>query len=136
MKRCDCCKIDKPKSEFYKRSDSKDGLRPICKLCVSNKVKKSYNAEVQRGYTFKSKYGLTLNDYEQMFAQQNGRCALCGTDEPGGQWGRLCVDHDHETGRIRALLCNCCNIAIGHLNDDPKLLEKAAAYLRAFQEEE
>ena len=75
-----------------------------------------------------------LNDYDQMLIQQNGKCAICDTENPSGRWDRFCIDHDHETGQVRALLCNGCNQAIGYLNDDPNLLEKAADYIRNFRE--
>lgn len=73
--------------------------------------------------------------YAAMLAAQNGRCALCGLPERtkanngSGEIRRLAVDHDHRTGRVRALLCAHCNSAIGHLRDDPNLARAVAAYL-------
>lgn len=60
---------------------------------------------------------------------QGGVCAICGADGPGGRggWHR---DHDHATGKWRDLLCHYCNVGLGHFQDDPELLEKAATYLR------
>lgn len=76
----------------------------------------------QRGYHLKHTYGITLADEEAMRVQQGGLCAIC-------QKGRsLMVDHDHETGRVRGLLCNGCNIAL-HLFDDPVKLKRTLAYL-------
>ena len=60
-----------------------------------------------------AQYGLTPEDYDRMLAAQGGRCAICGTDNPGGQGNRLHVDHDHETGRVRGLLCQGCNARLG-----------------------
>ncbi len=77
-------------------------------------------------YTLKQ-YGLTLEEYEGMVAEQNGLCAICRHVCSTGQ--RLCVDHDHSTGRVRGLLCRSCNIAIGKLGDDPDLVRRALEYL-------
>lgn len=61
-----------------------------------------------------------------MYAAQDGRCALCRESEANR---RLAVDHDHKTGRVRALLCSRCNTALGNLRDDPALMIRAAAYV-------
>jgi hypothetical protein len=77
---------------------------------------------------YKRKYGITLEDYNRMFEEQGGRCAICGTHQCAT--GRaLAVDHDHKTGKVRGLLCQACNTAIGKLNDDPELIHKAADYV-------
>ncbi len=76
--------------------------------------------------TLASKYGSTAAALKEMRDQQHGRCALCD------RWGkRLCVDHDHKTGKIRAFLCDKCNVGLGHFNDDPEELHRAIAYLEA-----
>lgn len=77
----------------------------------------------------KRKYGLTIEDFQKLRDQQNDLCAICG--KPETQKGRrlLSVDHCHETGKVRALLCKHCNSAIGHLHDDPSLARKAYEYL-------
>jgi hypothetical protein len=72
-----------------------------------------------------------------MFEEQKGLCYICGEKETRrGRHGRLMlgVDHDHITGRIRRLLCHNCNVALGLLADNPLLFEKAAAYLRQFED--
>jgi Recombination endonuclease VII len=71
------------------------------------------------------KYGLTREAYEQMAAAQGGRCAICGV-KPDHD---LRVDHDHETGAIRALLCAGCNSGIGFLREDPLIMLSAIEYL-------
>lgn len=78
------------------------------------------------------KYGLTVEDYDRMFAEQGGVCILCGNaPNPDGvrAASRLHPDHDHVTGQVRDLLCLTCNVGIGHLRDDPALLRKAAEYI-------
>jgi hypothetical protein len=69
-------------------------------------------------------YGLSVTGYQNLLAQQNGVCAICR--EPDRD---LCVDHDHKTGRVRSLLCNGCNSAIGFLRESPLLARAAATYL-------
>lgn len=80
-------------------------------------------------------YGLTLGEYEDMSAAQGDQCAICGLSETSihhrsKEPRALAVDHNHETGAVRALLCNRCNQAIGLLDDDPVLLIAAAVYLQ------
>ncbi len=75
----------------------------------------------------KRKYGLTVEQYDEMLEGQGGGCAICG--RPPRDDIALHVDHDHETGVIRGLLCFTCNNALGDLNDDPERLYKAATYL-------
>lgn len=71
------------------------------------------------------KYGMTIEQFNAMAATQNHRCASCGD-----RAYRLVVDHDHETGRVRSLLCDCCNRGLGSFRDDASRLESAIAYLR------
>jgi hypothetical protein len=77
---------------------------------------------------FKCKYGLTKEAYDDLVESQGNKCAICESP-PDGRWGRLMVDHDHETGEVRGLLCCNCNWALGHLKDDPDLISKAYWYL-------
>ena len=64
-----------------------------------------------------------------MFEEQGGRCAICSTEEPGGNGNHFSVDHNHKTGKVRALLCNHCNTGLGKFQDDPDLLRIAQLYL-------
>lgn len=76
-------------------------------------------------------YGLEPDQYDAMVASQQGRCAICRTDQPGGQSkGGWHVDHEHATGRVRGLLCTRCNQALGLFDDDPARLRAAVEYLR------
>jgi hypothetical protein len=81
------------------------------------------------------KYGLNSEDYEQLLARQEGRCAICLTRPQllKGRHGvvrrRLCIDHDHETGRVRGALCPRCNLVIGCVMDQVSVLLAAIAYL-------
>lgn len=73
-------------------------------------------------------YGITPDILVDMNVKCGGRCQVCG-DPPSGRTKRLHIDHDHQTGRVRGLLCGPCNLAIGKLKDSPELLRRAASYL-------
>lgn len=77
--------------------------------------------------TRKTLYGITPEQYQDMLQAQGGVCAICRNTCSTGR--KLCVDHCHETGRIRGLLCSECNNGIGKLKDSPTLLRIAANYL-------
>jgi len=86
----------------------------------------------EKGRLLKRKYGITLEQYEQMFAQQGGVCAICKRPETSvikGSLIQLSVDHHHTEGRVRGLLCFRCNALIGTMADDPALIRAAADYL-------
>jgi len=85
-----------------------------------------------REVVLRNKYGMKPGDYEKLMAAQNNSCAICGVKESvgrGGQLTRLCVDHNHETGQVRGLLCAACNKGLGIFKDDFRLVANAAAYL-------
>ena len=82
------------------------------------------NPDKRRTTHLKTKYGITDADYDWLYKGQGGRCGICS--EPHK---RLVVDHDHNSGRVRGLLCRKCNAAIGQLNDSPALLRRALAWL-------
>lgn len=94
------------------------------------------NADRNRDKWLVRKYGISLAEYNHMFEEREGLCDLCGNSETA-RTGRyvqeapnwLAVDHDHETGKVRGLLCRDCNVALGLLKDDSYLLRKAADYL-------
>lgn len=80
---------------------------------------------------YKKNYGITLEQYNQMFVDQNGLCAICNEQETNGK--KLAVDHDHKTEEIRGLLCGKCNMGIGLLRDSEELLLKAMGYLKRYK---
>lgn len=75
-------------------------------------------------------YGISSKDFEQMKLTQGGACAICKVVPKK----RLHIDHDHSSGRVRALLCSSCNLVLGHLKDSAEKAESMASYLRAFNE--
>jgi hypothetical protein len=86
-------------------------------------AKARYKPERARANTLKRQYGMTLEDEQRMRLEQNGACAICG------EVVNLVVDHDHETGVVRGLLCNACNSALGYFRDDPARMDAARRYL-------
>ena len=89
-----------------------------------------------RRQNLRANYGLTEGNYAAMLIAQEGRCYICGQEETRHRNGKptyLCVDHDHATGKVRALLCRRCNSVVGYVNENPALLEKTAAYIRQFR---
>lgn len=98
---------------------------------IKEKVKK-YNAShphIKHAQRI-SVYGLTPDDYIEILEKQNNVCAICGCEEQNAKHrSRFYIDHNHTTGKVRGLLCNNCNFAIGHLKDSIALLENAIKYL-------
>ena len=93
---------------------------------------------IRRRHNLKKLFGLTEADYNEMSERQGHACAICGKPETSRfleRIRRLAVDHNHDTGKVRDLLCSDCNRAIGMMQDSPELLEQAALYLRTHKEE-
>ncbi len=84
------------------------------------------HASARRRFKLWSKYGLTTEQYRTLLDKQEGTCAICSQDAPARA---LHVDHDHETGEVRGLLCNNCNRGLGLLKDDVVVLRSAITYL-------
>ena len=84
--------------------------------------------ERMRITAYMRKYGITIEKYEILLAEQNGCCAIC-LAVTGSDGKRLAVDHNHETGEVRGLLCDNCNTGLGMFKDNPSLLAKAINYL-------
>lgn len=87
--------------------------------------------EITRKSIYKRKYGLTVAEYDVMVVAQNGCCAICGSNQPGGA-GRWHIDHCSKTGSVRRLLCTCCNPGLGFFKHDINLLQRAIDYLKKF----
>jgi hypothetical protein len=125
---CNLCKQEKKVSLFSVDTRSRSGYQTRCKECQSA-VKKEM-ASYYRGKHLEYKYGITHEDYEEMLKQQNHKCSICGIDEVHAENSRLCVDHNHETEKLRGLLCKKCNQAIGLFQDNADFCEAAGRYLR------
>lgn len=96
----------------------------------ARKWRKAHPGQIpgQRERMLLRRFGITLDEYDQMYWLQGGVCGLCGGLQSSGR--RLCVDHDHATGKIRALLCTPCNILVGYAEHER--LRDALEYLEAF----
>lgn len=147
MKTCGKCGESKGLEAFYAEARAADGLRGHCKACDAerrrdwrarnNDHERAYrrkyyagNRDRIRGHQRQAKYGLAPDAYQELVRQQDGRCAVCGTSDTGAVHKQaLCVDHNHETGAVRGLLCDPCNRAIGLLGDSPDRIFAAALYL-------
>lgn len=156
MKTCTKCKTEKPATTkfFRKRLRYKSGLNTQCRQCENEYrhrrrkqcpgAEKRYNAKYRRDHKdkireyqqtqglrnkYKYKYGITIEQYDDMLLLQGGRCAICGKHQVEFEQ-RLSVDHDHVTSEVRGLLCVKCNVGIGMLDDSVANLESAVEYLK------
>lgn len=113
-KRCPQCEQVKPHSEWEPNKSASDGWASYCRKCRAERNRISY---------FKRKYGLTPAELDVMVAEQHGICCIClaGPAEH--------VDHCHETGRVRGVLCFSCNAALGQFKDRPDVMRRAATYV-------
>ena len=110
--------------------------RPEVKAMRVIEGRKRYkkNPEYTRANVLKNKYGLTVEQYDDMVNRQGGVCAICGKgNDRLTKWGtrttRLVIDHCHATGKVRGLLCHTCNSGIGSLGDSVDNLSNAIEYL-------
>ena len=149
-KLCPNCQEDLPTSSFNK-SNRRDGYQTYCRACHNKMQREKYksdpmakvkrqlragrrketNPTAQREAELKRLYGITLQDYVQMFEKQGEVCAICKKKCPTRK--SLSVDHDHQTGIVRGLLCNRCNRALGMFKDNSTLLLRAAQYIKDFE---
>lgn len=135
-KRCHSCKLVKPASEFWMDRAVKDGLARRCSECTTADAKRWYLAVGKHDPDRLAKatayrYGITLEALKAMLASQDNRCAICLQEftKPSS----CCVDHEHESQKIRGLLCRTCNVGLGAFKDECLLLERAIGYLRERQ---
>jgi len=152
-KTCSRCGYDG--TEFYKNRSRPDGLDEYCKSCrnaVGRPHRKKYEKEHRAQVNAQShkyymqnrehllakslaryhagrleKHGLSDDEFTALLDAQDGMCAICG----GTGRKRLAIDHDHDTGDVRGLLCSQCNLGLGNFKDSPKVLRKAIKYLKA-----
>ncbi len=135
---CSKCTKAREKKEFSARTTRSSGKASWCKHCLNEwrRQKKAENPEPFREYEFKRglrrNYGMTVEQYREILNSQNGCCACCGKHESLFK-RRLHVDHDHDSGQVRALLCTECNPGIGYFGHSVERLEMAIRYLNKFK---
>lgn len=135
---CSKCGIEKNIECFDYHTKGRDRRHPQCKDCRSKyeAIRYQNNKEVikarskqQRPYSYireyKKKYGLTQEQYENIRVKQGGLCAICKQPK------KLVIDHCHKTKKVRGLLCDRCNRAIGQFEDSTILLQNAVKYLES-----
>lgn len=135
MKECKDCKSIKPLTEFGTRKNGRY-TRTTCKLCYNNHLRDWRNSQTfsidgikRSGVNLRKKYGITLDQYADMYESQSGACYVCG----GSEYGKLLVvDHNHNTGEIRALLCSPCNKALGFVRENTTILNSLINYVEEF----
>ena len=129
LKNCPVCK-----TTDHEKADTKGYL---CKPCSVERATNWYKNNPERYYynQIKAKYGISKEDYLSLLLQQDNKCAICGKEESTpNHWQdkksrRLAIDHCHNTGIIRGLLCYRCNTTLGKVEDNAELLRNMATYL-------
>lgn len=135
MKTCSSCGVDQDSTNYYIDKRSRDGLNSQCKSCRGTYARERYRtSEIVRlaanASRFRRVYGISIDEYIEMRTSQNDQCAICQGPQSSNK--ALSVDHNHETGLVRALLCDNCNRAIGLLQEDPERARALADYLEKY----
>lgn len=128
-KTCNVCQETKPLDRFPKCKTCKDGHNNYCRSCKKKKpyeiaFQKKYRKQYYKNRYKKYEYGLSEEDYNKMILSQNRRCLICQSETD------LCIDHCHQTGKVRGLLCANCNCGLGFFKDDINILTQAVEYLK------
>lgn len=99
--------------------------RPYCRTCRNVKARETYakDPSKDRNRQLKRRYGLTLDDYNTMYAVVDGNCEICGEHK-----NMLYVDHNHKTNKVRGLLCALCNAFLGKVDKNKEILVKMKHY--------
>jgi hypothetical protein len=136
---CSTCKETMWESEFGFLVKARGKRHRQCKHCIRRQQQSRKRlCQLYRDNHLLGRYGITQADYDAMFARQGGRCAICGSDSNfvtikrlDGKPANFAVDHDHDTGKVRGLLCHGCNQGLGKFKDSVELLRLAVAYLES-----
>lgn len=123
---CARCRKYLPKASFARTGK-------YCRQCHANYYQETRTSEDDQKKNLRKNYNLSLEEYRALFTAQQGRCAACGQPERSrsaktNEIHYLAVDHDHDTGKVRALLCRNCNSALGFLDEDPDKIRQLLAY--------
>ena len=132
---CRSCGLEAHTTEelasFVRGKDNTHGRKQLCKQCKNAEANKDYSRT--RNNFLRSRYGITLDDYNDMFAKQRGCCAICETHQSELK-KRLYVDHCHDSRQVRQLLCQHCNTLLGFAKDDIQILSNAIIYINKHKE--
>jgi hypothetical protein len=125
MKWCRDCEEIKPLDGFVRSKASPTGRGSYCKPCQNARTYESRQRlhGSSREYHLRRRYGMGVKVFEAILAEQDGKCLICERPDPEH------VDHDHETGKVRGILCFNCNQGLGNFRDDIRSLIRAVNYL-------
>lgn len=132
-KKCSRCKERKPITSFHPAKQQTFGVSCYCKPCW-RELRREYGTQphvkaYKRNQNLLRNYGITSSDFETLLLGQNNTCAICSATTPGGKTGQWHVDHSHATLKVRGLLCDACNRALGFFRDNVETLRSAITYL-------
>jgi len=131
-KKCKRCNLEQSLDQFSKDKRRVDGLQNWCKTCHKESYKPKY-----RDQKLQKRYGISMREYDLMLLEQNNSCYICLAKEPGRKnMTHFAVDHSHKSGKVRSLLCDRCNKALGFLKEDTSLLHKFEDYLNLHSRSE
>ena len=142
-KACTKCRRELPLSGFHRNSAQPGGRHSICRDCKNSAAAGYYQRwspeqrALHRSRVLRSRYGIEYDFVKALYERQEGCCAICGTpgempaspEKRKAPKGVLCVDHSHETGEVRGLLCRPCNQGLGYFSDDVVRMAAAMSYL-------
>ena len=133
----DRLRLSNPEYRAIKNEKTKKYLkRPEIKAKINSRNREFYKTVEGKLFfknrALKSKYNISLDQYEEMLEKQDHKCIICGISEAESIDEILVVDHCHKTNQIRGLLCGLCNKGIGFFKDNPKFCKNAANYLQHF----
>lgn len=137
MKTCPVCKETKSLNDFHKHSKRSDGRQSLCKVCKTKKDRAYHEKNREKVAARRAKpenvlarraqkYGISVEQLQILTDESGGLCQICNKNEA------TCVDHCHETGRVRGLLCRWCNSALGYFKDSRESMQNAIDYLDAY----
>ena len=131
---CVRCETDKPAGEFH--TTKNNWCRP-CTAVYNKAYHAKHNERLVRENAnrhLKRVYGITIEEYESMLDDRDGKCDICGRTDSRHRSGKMQVDHCHESGEIRGILCFPCNSSLGGFGDDIETLRKALKYMESYCE--
>lgn len=139
-KRCPKCKQTKPTNEFNRNKRFADGVGQYCKQCKSvmdrswRERNREYKGRADKNFLLKKRFGITIDEFEQLFQSQKGLCAICGQPETQmsrhGSVQTLAANKDTSTGRVRGLLYAACRFGLVKFKDGVTTLRSAIVYLK------
>ena len=128
---CRSCQQEKQLTEFHKVGGKQSHIyRTYCNTCSLEMGKKF--KDYKKSWRLKNRYNLDRKVYDQMLVDCNDSCMICGIHSDK-LTKSLCVDHNHNTGKVRGLLCGACNSLIGYAYENKEVLYKAIEYLDRYE---